>query len=329
MENVLSIPISVDISDPGVALTPIVHKTLFPSSQESPNTLNIEIVQGGITNALYLCTIVETGDKVIARVFGKNTEFFVDRRKETIVSVFAASRRFGKRILSFFEGGRIEEYLCGRSLSPKEANDPDLVPKIATHLGRMHRLEPPIDKSPSFWRHIEKFIHCLDSTELNTFWKTNLDNIRKQKEVLRHSLNECTSPVVFSHNDLLPGNIIINGQEIQFIDFEYADYNFRGFDIANHFCECCGFECEWDNFPNREQQILFISAYLSALGDNTTSLENVMKEVCPWIAASHLFWGLWSLLQSSISSIEFDFESYAEKRLLAFEEAMSNHKNVF
>lgn len=62
---------------------------------------------------------------------------------------------------------------------------------------------------------------------------------------------------MLSHNDLLPGNIILNEKRgavnkyksrvcvlipcegvAQFIDQEYARYNYRGFDIGNHFCEC-------------------------------------------------------------------------------------------
>jgi hypothetical protein len=27
------------------------------------------------------------------------------------------------------------------------------------------------------------------------------------------------------------------------------------FDIGNHFCECCGFECDWSQFPTRAQQV--------------------------------------------------------------------------
>lgn len=49
---------------------------------------------------------------------------------------------------------------------------------------------------------------------------------------------------VFTHNDLLSFNIMVPagffestpGVSVTFIDFEYASYNCRAFDIANHFC---------------------------------------------------------------------------------------------
>ena len=34
------------------------------------------------------------------------------------------------------------------------------------------------------------------------------------------------------------------------IDFEYAFYNYRAFDIANHFCEYAGFECDYSRWDD-------------------------------------------------------------------------------
>ena len=56
--------------------------------------------------------------------------------------------------------------------------------------------------------------------------------------------------VTFTHNDLLSGNVLIPldffendaSSEVKFIDYEYAGFNPRAFDIANHFC---GKEMKW------------------------------------------------------------------------------------
>jgi choline/ethanolamine kinase len=47
------------------------------------------------------------------------------------------------------------------------------------------------------------------------------------------------SPVVFCHNDLQEGNILMRegSGDVVVIDFEYSAYNYRGFDFANHMCE--------------------------------------------------------------------------------------------
>lgn len=57
-------------------------------------------------------------------------------------------------------------------------------------------------------------------------------------------------------------------RDIQLIDFEYGCYNYRGFDVANHFCEWAGGSDDakplYEFFPSNEQQLLFCSAYLQA-----------------------------------------------------------------
>ncbi|XP_057245274.1 choline kinase alpha-like, partial [Malurus melanocephalus] len=59
---------------------------------------------------------------------------------------------------------------------------------------------------------------------------------------LRDLLESTPSPVVFCHNDVQEGNILLlSGREgssdrLMLIDFEYSSYNYRGFDLGNHFC---------------------------------------------------------------------------------------------
>lgn len=47
---------------------------------------------------------------------------------------------------------------------------------------------------------------------------------------------------MFAHNDLLLGNVIYteSTNTVTFIDYEYSDFNYQAFDIANHFAEFVG-----------------------------------------------------------------------------------------
>lgn len=51
--------------------------------------------------------------------------------------------------------------------------------------------------------------------------------------------------------------------EINFIDYEYGCYNYAAFDIANHFNEWAGFDCEFEQCPSEQVKREWISAYLS------------------------------------------------------------------
>ena len=69
------------------------------------------------------------------------------------------------------------------------------------------------------------------------------------KESLNQKLNELEEhilslkcPIVFSHNDILLGNVIWDAstEKASFIDYEYGDCNYQPYDIANHFNEFAG-----------------------------------------------------------------------------------------
>ncbi len=73
------------------------------------------------------------------------------------------------------------------------------------------------------------------------------------------------SPVVYCHNDLLAPNLLLatppprcegaserppadTPPALTIIDFEYGGYNYRGFDLGNHFNEWAGFDCDYSRY---------------------------------------------------------------------------------
>jgi thiamine kinase-like enzyme len=57
------------------------------------------------------------------------------------------------------------------------------------------------------------------------------------------------------------------------IDFEYAGYNYRGYDISNHFNEYAGFDFDIVGlFPKRNQRMDFYAYYIYSMISSITSL---------------------------------------------------------
>lgn len=77
---------------------------------------------------------------------------------------------------------------------------------------------------------------------------SGVEGLRADIEDLKMALENIESPIVFSHNDLLLNNIILQRDtaagghpvNVAFIDYEYAMLNYQAFDIANHFIEFAG-----------------------------------------------------------------------------------------
>ena len=106
--------------------------------------------------------------------------------------------------------------------------------------------------------------------------------LRREVAQWADKVKSVNSPVVFSHNDLQYGNILRKSiitdsssatvdDEIILIDFEYSGYSYRGFDIANHFCEWTAnyhsatpHLLDSDKMPSVGEQERFFEAYLNA-----------------------------------------------------------------
>ena len=75
------------------------------------------------------------------------------------------------------------------------------------------------------------------------------------------------------------------------------------------------------NYPSEEFQLEWIKAYLQAFNGNDDKIpekEQITKfyvNVNKFSLCYHMMWGLWGLVQASISKIDFDFVAFALARL--------------
>lgn len=116
--------------------------------------------------------------------------------------------------------------------------------------------------------------------------------------------------------------------ELMIIDFEYCAYNYRAFDIANHFLEWTYdytnnqfpyFHYRPSSYPNEEQIDNFLVSYLMSVnGSNeipsVEEKKQLLKEISLFSLASHLFWGIWAIVNIH-QEIEFGYWEYADIRL--------------
>lgn len=98
------------------------------------------------------------------------------------------------------------------------------------------------------------------------------------------------------------------------------------FDIANHFSEWGGFECDYTLLPIQAVRRAFIEQYLQSYrlhaekgrSPVVVSAEALSDEVDAYRAIPGLYWGLHALIETRITHLEFDWESYAERRLAEY-----------
>ncbi|OLL21814.1 Ethanolamine kinase 2 [Neolecta irregularis DAH-3] len=246
---------------------------------------------------LFHCTVRD--ESFLIRIYGKNTDILIDRSREVENLLKLNAAGLAPELIVQFENGLVYRFIPGRILSTEEL--PRYASEIACHLHKWHELET--SKSSLLWDTI-------------TIWLKQVpdESVAKELEWLKEKCQSFDCPVVFSHNDLLHANVILDpDQEIHFIDYEYASPAELPFDIANHFCEYAGFECNYEMFPSETTQKSFITAYYGE--DATEGKVNELYEKVRWFClASHMYWALWARVQETISEIEFGYGKYTEMR---------------
>lgn len=96
--------------------------------------------------------------QAVVRLFGDNTELFIDREKELHVMKQLNRAGFGAHVIGTFCNGRVEAWLQARTLDSPDMMRPHLVGMIADHLARFHATEVQLeDTAPQLWPTIRKW----------------------------------------------------------------------------------------------------------------------------------------------------------------------------
>ncbi|KAL2122509.1 hypothetical protein VTJ04DRAFT_2964 [Mycothermus thermophilus] len=199
---------------------------------------------------------------------------------------------------------------------------------------------------PNLWTVMQKWIYALPTdTEAQRARQAELQQeLKRLIAELSQRPGLGVNGLVFAHCDLLSGNVIVlpntttttNGDAkpattptVAFIDYEYATPSPAAFDIANHFAEWGGFDCDFSVLPTRSQRREFVAEYIDAYFsfletknpgstaqvDRQAEVERMLVEVDQYRGVPGFYWGIWALIQATISEINFDYASYAETRL--------------
>ncbi|XP_026859780.2 choline kinase alpha [Electrophorus electricus] len=333
----------------------------------------ITVIRGGLSNSLFLCALPEeagVGDEprnVLLRLYGAILQMSCNKGEsrqsnkidfqgaeamvlESVMFAILAERQLGPKLYGIFPQGRLEQYIPSRKLNTEELRIPSISAEIAEKIARFHQMRMPFNKEPKWlFGTMKKYMSQVQrltftrETHLRKFTCLMSHNLPQEMESLRCLLESTPSPVVFCHNDLQEGNILLlsghddtDKQKLMLIDFEYSSYNYRGFDIGNFFCEWmydynCDtspfFKASTNNYPTKDEQMYFIKTYLSESDSGLENLsdedqqklrEDMLVEINRFALASHFFWGLWSMIQAKISTIEFGYLDYAMARFSAY-----------
>ncbi|UKJ90568.1 choline kinase [Theileria orientalis] len=220
-----------------------------------------------------------------------------------------------------FSDYTIQEYVRGKVIETASYKNLSVITGLASSLAKFHKKGTEIspaewDRTPLVYRQINKWSQHAE----RIIMKNNLDfdfnelqsSFEMYKTLLENHIktsNSLANSVLFCHNDLFYKNILHFQHGIYFIDFDYAGFNYVGWDIANFFYRSCFvfnlpdypyFACDKSLEPSDEFKSIFVSVYLSQLlNKNVSPSDNVVKEFLESVQIHRLgsqltstYWGI-------------------------------------
>ncbi len=182
---------------------------------------SVEPLAGGRSNRAFRLT---AGDRSAALKFDIEPKDWPgnSRADEARVQRSAAVRGRAAPVVWASEEGIVTEWLPGRALAPADFREPAMLARVGRALRDVHAL-PQCGRSFDLVRWADYYRDCLEGR----------GRFDAEAEAACRLLSEyrLPGPRVLSHNDLVPANIIA-GDEIRFIDWEYACDNSWQFDLA-------------------------------------------------------------------------------------------------
>ncbi|XP_078271096.1 ethanolamine kinase 1-like isoform X1 [Rhinoraja longicauda] len=302
-----------------------------------PTDIKLKIFTSGNTNRLVGCHVDQDMEEaVLVRMYGNMTELYVDHATEVKHFQLLHAHHCAPELYCTFQNGLCYEFIKGAVLDRQQLRKPSIFRLVAIAMAQFHSVQSDNSYSPepNLWTNLSKYLKLLKSSQsqlaadrssLKMNSVPSFDILVTEIEALKEHLLQMKSPLVLCHNDLLCNNIIhIEGKgEVKFIDYEYTGYNYQAYDIGNHFNEFAGVsELDFSLYPPEELQLEWLRSYLQMYkaftGQDPEVTQLEVQKLCvqanKFALASHLSWGLWALLQTRYSSIDFDFPRYARER---------------
>ncbi|MFZ2099154.1 MAG: choline/ethanolamine kinase family protein [Oricola sp.] len=183
---------------------------------------------GGLSNESWLVT--DAAGKHVVR-FGRDYPFHhVIREREIAVARAAHAAGFSPKVEYAEPGVMVSAFLDARTWTEDDMRaQPE---RIARLLFDFHHKMPAEVSGPGFIFWVFHVIRDYART-LETGGSSHVPDLPRYLKLATELEDAQTQlPIVFGHNDLLPGNFLDDGKRLWLIDFEYAGFNTAMFDLA-------------------------------------------------------------------------------------------------
>jgi thiamine kinase-like enzyme len=258
----------------------------------------ISELSGGLTNRNYRVTTPD--GSFVARISAGGSELLaIDRDCEFRNSMAAAAAGAGAPVIEYRPQDRllVIGYIEGRTFGAADVASPENIPRIAAACRRLHsggRFGNDFDMFGIQRRYL--------SVARSRGFKipAGYDDLEPQFTAAEKALAVRAEGTVPCNNDLLPANLIDDGERIWLIDYELSGNNDACFELGNIAAEA--------HLPAEALEHL-VTAYYGRPRRSKTARAWLLGGLVGMYG-----WTLWGAIQNGASPIDYDFWSWATER---------------
>ena len=271
-----------------------------------------EPLKGGLSNESV--TVTDAGRKVVVR-FGRDLPFHhVSREREIMSTRAAVAAGFAPELIHAEPGVMVSAFIEGRTFeAPDVAGNIDRIAKL---LSRFHQEMPRHVSGPglAFWvfHVIRDYARTLEAG--GSRMAERLPEFLALAEALEGA--QMPLPIVFGHHDMLPANLIDDGDRLWLIDYEYAGFSTPMFDLA-------GLTSNAELGPEQSEELL--ARYFDRPPEQSLIRSHAAME-----CASLLRETMWSLVSElHLDAPGVDYVAYTRENLDRLDAALDRYQRRF
>ena len=256
-----------------------------------------EPVRGGLTNRAYRVRVADR--PYFVSVPGVRSELLTIPREDEIANARAAAETGASpRVFHYFAetGVMVVEFLQGRTLTIDDMHAAGMPERLAAAVRVLHSARPFANDFDLF-RLTDLYSGLFAAQHLAP--PDGFDGVRRRLGEMETAARLHSLPPRPCSNDLVPENLIDDGQRLWIVDFGYSGNNDPCSELGNACCEA--------DYDAAEAERL-CTAYFGAAEPRLLArmrLYSIMSDVA---------WSLWSVLQEQLSELEVDFHAYGGRR---------------
>jgi len=278
--------------------------------------VSCEPLVGGRSNEAYIASD-DTGRRVV-RFCHDIPVHHVYRDHEAMVSKASAEAGFSPP-LQFYQMDGDEGTMVFEFITAKTYDKSDVVENLARVTTCLRDFHQDVAEAVSGQAHLFDVFHVI-SDYIMTLHKGKsryASDLEKYKSLARQLKGvQIPEHLVFAHNDLVPQNILDDGEKIWLIDFEYAAFSIPLSDLAN-LASNAGFS------PEQDRELL--GFYYGASPD-----ANTIKALAALKCALMLREVMWSMVSEIHLNVPgVDYEKYTGECLAALDIELENYQKSY